>query len=164
MSKRVLQYAGAIVTILCIAAAPAPASTQPSVTAGGGDLLPAQFGEFAGDRVQLDVTAHQRPDGSPQGRFSYVHHNAPGVLARGSGIVTCLTVNADRAVVTGVITEGAFRGGGDPSGEIATFTLVNNGTTDVAGFAFSFRDGPLVPCAPGPTFLVLSQGSITVRG
>ena len=87
-------------------------NTQPSVTAGGAGLLPARFEEFAGDRVQLEVTAQQRPDGSPQGRLSYVHHNAPGVLARGRGIVTCL----------------------------------------------------LLPCAPGPTVLDVSQGNITVHG
>ncbi len=101
MNTTVLRCVAAMLMIVSATAAPAVASTQPSVTAGGAVVLPAGFDEFAGDHVQLHVTARQHPDGTVHGRFSIVHHRPPGVWARASGTITCLAVNGSRAVATG---------------------------------------------------------------
>jgi len=163
MNSRVFRIAAPLAIAMLMAAAPAKASPQSSVTAGGAVELPAEFGESAGDHVQLHVTARQGPDGSAQGRFSIVHQRPPGLWARASGIVTCLAVSGDRAVVTGVITHGNLREGGDVSGDIATFTLSDRPEGDTAGLAFSFWGIPIDPCEPLPTILTWSQGNITVH-
>ena len=83
MNSRVFRIVAAPLAIaMLMAAAPAKASPQSSVTAGGAVELPAEFGEFAGDHVQVHVTARQGPDGSAQGRFSIVHQRPPGLWAR----------------------------------------------------------------------------------
>ena len=165
MNKTVLRCIGATLMIVCFtAAAPALASTQPSVTAGGAVVLPAPFEEFAGDHVQLHVTARQRADGGVQGRFSIVHHSPPGVYGRGSGVVTCMEVDGNQAVVSGVFTHGGLSDGTDLSGHVATFTLIDeDDANDVVGFAFSFWDISINPCERADPFVNLSQGNITVH-
>ncbi len=166
MNRTVRRCVGAVLMIAFTTAAPAVASTQPSVTAGGAVVLPAGFDEYAGDHVQLHVTARQQPDSSVQGRFSIVHHRPPGVWGRASGIITCLAINGNEAVASGMITHGALADGTDVDGKMATFTLVDNTTQDIAGFVFSFWTGvpTIKPCDPVFPYLDLEQGNITVHG
>lgn len=163
--KTALLSVAATLMIVCLtAAAPAAASTQPSVTAGGAVVLPALFDELAGDHVQLHVTARQRAYGGVQGRFSIVHHRPPGVFGRGSGVVTCMAVNGNQAVVSGVLTHGTLSDGTDLSGHIGTFTLIDDGSNDSVGFAFSFWGLPINPCQRADPFVDLDEGNITVHG
>jgi hypothetical protein len=135
-----------------------------SVT-GGGTFFTSLF---PGDRVTVALTARTLPDGSPQGRFTLVHHLPKGpVFARFSGDVTCLTVVGQTAFTSGVITQGETELAHDVdlTGETVAMTIVDGNGADLFALDASFLGSHTIPpCQPGVLLETMDTGNFVVRG
>lgn len=128
-------------------AAPAHARAAAAITGGGSGSFSADAPVFAGDRVQLEVTARE----SGSGRFNAIHLLASGgVFTRIEGVIDCLAVAGDVAIATGVVTAGVAGTGVDPVGSRVSFTIVD-GNPDVFAVDLAFFSGhTIAPCTSDP--------------
>lgn len=155
---------GSVIGLLVLAALPASADVGGSVRGGGAGTLAG--GPFAGDRVQIEITARHGTDGDVTGRFHFAHHRASGELAAElSGVVTCLAVGDGAAHATGIVTDGQVREapGFNPGGQTVAISILE-GTPDQAGFDLSFFPGPhtIPTCETVTPFVSIDSGNFTV--
>jgi len=163
--RRLLAFVVGVV-VLAVAAAPVGAEAVPSVTGGGAAFFPDDSPIFAGDRVQLDLTARDLGGSAAKGRFAAIHHTAAGgVFTQLQGTVDCLAVDGDVAVATGVITHGFAGIGVDPVGTRVSFEITD-GEPDVFAVDLEFFSGhTIAPCSSEPILtFTAEQGNYTVRG
>jgi len=152
-ASRRIAVAGALAGLALVPTSAAGAA--PEVTGGGAGTFPE--GPFAGDRVQLNVTA--------SGRFDVVHKSsAGGVFAHLASTLDCVDVDGGSATMTGVITHGYDDFGIDPVGYRISIHVVD-GEPDVLGLNVQFLSGdPLQACTGSPLFLLpVSEGGFTLR-
>ncbi len=134
-----------------------------TVTGGGAAFIPT--GRFAGDRLQVDLTARVDTNSISDGRFHIALYNSSGgVLIDVVGTADCMTAAAGTAIVTGVITQGtdtAFNV--DPVGKRESITI--NVVSQSFALDASYISGhPIGPCTANPIIaLVISQGSYAIH-
>ena len=134
-----------------------------TVTGGGAAFIPT--GRFAGDRLQVDLTARVDTNSNSDGRFHIALYNASGgVLSDLHGSADCMTAANGTAIVTGVITQGtATVFNVDPVGQRVSITI--NAVSQSFALDVSYLSGhPISPCSANPFIaLVVSQGSYTIH-
>lgn len=148
------------------AGAAAYASGGSYVTGGGAGFIPENSPVFAGDRVQLEVTARAQPNGELVGHFNLVHHAADGrVSGHLTGYVDCLAVTGTVAVVTGVITAGFDPFDVDPVGHRVSWRVADGNPDEFAVDVDFFSGHTIAPCTSDPvlTFTV-EEGNFRVGG
>jgi hypothetical protein len=142
-----------------LAATPSDAGGGASASGGGAGFFAPDSPVFAGDRVQLELTANEAG-----GRFNAVHHMSSAVFTRISGDVDCLAVSGNVAVATGVITEGTAGIGVDPVGTRVSLRITD-GAPDVFEVDLAFFSGHVIaPCSSDPILTwSVQQGNFSVR-
>jgi hypothetical protein len=140
---------------------PAAAASGSSVNGGGSGFFPLDGPAFAGDRVQLEISARA----GQGGRFNAVHNTAHGaVFTHIVGDVDCVSVEGNVAVATGVITNGFAGSGIDPIGTRVSFRITD-AETDVFAVDLEFFSGHVIaPCSSDPILAFsVEQGNFVVR-
>jgi hypothetical protein len=166
--KRMLAFTAAAAIVLAMMMAPAGATgTTGSVTGGGSGTFPDGFGTITGDRLSIELTARVLPSGTTLGRFHMMHMSKEGVvMADLSGTLDCVVVSNGQASASGTIASGfvADPPGFDPAGQTAAFTIVDQGSSDLAGVDLSFFGSPhaIPPCENVTPYLVIDEGGFTV--
>lgn len=157
---------------------PAPGAPDASATAGIPDSMVVGAGtttlgegfppQFLGDRVTVRLHAHTLHDQPARGSFIITHREPDGALfADLRGEITCLAVEGDHAVITGVITAARTPGlpGGDVHEGMLAAIVVQDGGRDGDHFAWTFGDPEVVPdCAELPVVApaTVEQGNFVV--
>jgi hypothetical protein len=147
--------------IAALAAAPVDAGSGASAAGGGAGFFPQDAPAFAGDRVQLELTAHD----AGGGRFNAVHHTASGgVFTHIAGYIDCLAVIGNVAVATGVITQGFAGSGVDPVGTRVSLRITD-AEPDVFAVDLAFFSGhAIAPCSSDPILTwTAEQGNFIVH-
>jgi hypothetical protein len=165
---RFLFACGAAVAWLLLGVGATNASpTGASVTGSGKGPFPIAPEEGT---VQFDVTARVLPDGSVQGRFHGVRHLTSGGLeAHFEGDVTCLAVQGNVAMITGVATSGKVFALPDfaAAGQEVAVTIIDNGKNDMFALETSFAPFPhdITPCQVARTLFATNvEGGFVVHG
>lgn len=147
---------------------PAGAPGSLAVGAGAttlGEGFPAQV---QGDRVLVLVHARTLANQSHRGTFT-ITHNAPNgrLLAEVRGEITCLAVQGEQAVMTGVIT--SARATGLPNSELragmaASIVIRDGGDRDFLAWSFGEME-VAPPCTNLPAVAVapVEQGNFVVH-
>lgn len=155
-------FVGAAISLALVSPvfAAAPRDSGSSAVGSGAGFFAVDAPVFAGDRVQLEITARD----SSGGRFNAVHLTSSGVFTRISGSIDCLAVSGDVAVATGQITEGVAGIGVDPVGTRVSFRI-SDGEPDVFDVDLAFFSGhQIAPCSSDPILTwAVEQGNFTVR-
>lgn len=167
--KRMLAFTAIATIVMVTMMAPAGATgTTGSVTGGGSGTFPDGFGTITGDRLSIELTARVLPNGGTTGRFHMLHRSKDGVvMADLSGTLDRVEVSNGQASVSGAITAGfvADPAGFNPAGQTAAFTIVDQGSSDMAGVDLSFFGGPhaIPPCESVAPYLVIDRGGSRSR-
>lgn len=161
-SSLILGSALALVSAAVVSGAPpADAGTRASVTGGGTAFFAPDAPAFAGDRVELNLTAREGLGGT----FNAVHVMASGgVFTHIAGSLDCLAVSGDVAVATGVITEGFTGIGIEPAGTRVSLRITD-GEPDAFAVDLEFFSGHVIaPCSSDPILTWSSvAGNFTIR-
>jgi hypothetical protein len=152
----------ALICAVVAVTTPTALAGTPIVTGGGKGVFPAGTPLFAGDPIQVELTAHGNPLES--GWFNTVHHSRFGFLiAHFSGDLTCVTKIGNTAFATGIVTHGRTIAGFDPRGIVVAITIVDDGQDDLFGVDVDFfPPHPIAPCQPAPLFGPVTEGNFTV--
>jgi pimeloyl-ACP methyl ester carboxylesterase len=152
------------------AAAPAAGIPGSRVVGAGMTTLGEGFpADFRGDRIFVGLDAFATPDQQARGTFTITHREPDGALfADLRGEVTCLEVEAEHAVVIGVITAARTPGlpGGDVHEGMIAAIVVQDGGPDGDRFGWTFGDPEMVPdCADLPVAApaAVEQGNFDVH-
>jgi hypothetical protein len=165
--KRMLASTAAAMIVMAMMVPAGATGTTGSVTGGGSGTFPDGFGTITGDRLSIELTAQVLPSGATLGRFHMMHVSKDGVvMADLSGTLDCMVVSNGSASASGTITTGfvADPPGFNPAGQTAAFTIVDQGSSDLAGVDLSFFGGPhaVPPCENVAPYLVIDRGGFTV--
>ncbi|MGD9894138.1 MAG: hypothetical protein AB7R89_31995 [Dehalococcoidia bacterium] len=150
--------------------APSPTPTATPVPAPPGVLGPLIFGagtatlgenfptEYRGDQIFVAIHARTLPSQSIGGVFTVAHHKPNGdLLAEVRGEISCLRVEGDHALVTGVITSARTPGlpeGGLHEGVIAGI-IVRDGGGERDRMAWTFGEEAGANCDDLPIVTVV---------
>lgn len=159
-----------VATLYVVSPTSALAAVDSSITGSGVVVLPPGFpvAAFVGDKIQVELTARQLPDGSLQGEIGFHHHSRNGgLVAELHGAVTCLSVVGNRANATAVIDQGRLFENPtfNPAGQIAAVSVLDD-RPDMLGFDLSFFPSPhaIASCQPAPALFPLVAGDFTFHG
>jgi hypothetical protein len=148
---------------------PAPSGTPgPLVFGAGTTTLGEDFpAEYRGDQVYVALHVRTLPNQSIGGIFTVTHHKPNGDLfAEVRGEISCIRVEGDHAVVTGVITSvraPGMPGGGLYEGLMAGL-IVRDGGGERDRMAWSFGEaGPSCSDLPLVTVARVERGNFVVR-
>jgi hypothetical protein len=139
-------------------------ASTPSVRGSGTIVLPAAYGDLAGDTVVFRL--HAQSDGTTRGRFNVVHRDdAGGLYGHVIGDITCVSGSEGVVATTGVIRHAWFRDfpGSAVLGMAAAITVADDGPGDLLGFDFEFFDSNIVPCAAVPAAIPVQRGNFVVH-
>ncbi|HEY0242244.1 MAG TPA: hypothetical protein VGC52_06230 [Gemmatimonadaceae bacterium] len=138
------------VVVLSLAAVVLAAGSRPGMSLyaqGGARITGAGISKVGRDTRKLTVSA-EAPAGSSTatGTVQFIH-NSPGGLSRFRGTITCLSVNAGVAQISGAIEKGETATGALLDGKSYAFTISTSGTPQA--FSLPTVGESVGPCSGG---------------